>query len=131
MTLLTISQAAQRIGTDEQTICRWIEAGLLTPQRILVPQRQAKRGVPVHSSTPGYAIPVDSVLIDAEEIDEIAELEGWLLIASESLQREETDRRAVRWMGLTSEERLLQAALQKENYRASRGTSEGLVGWNA
>ncbi|MEJ5251548.1 MAG: hypothetical protein HPY54_09930 [Chthonomonadetes bacterium] len=91
MALITISQAAKRIGADEQTICRWIETGLLTPQRTLVTQRQAKRSDLVHCPRAGYAIPADSLLIDAEELDEIAESEGWLLIASESLQREETD----------------------------------------
>lgn len=76
MTLLTISQAAQRIGTDEQTICHWIEMGLLTP-RIEAPQ--GKTSQCTHNISASLA---SVATIDPEELDEIAESEGWLLVAS-------------------------------------------------
>ncbi|MEM2126469.1 MAG: hypothetical protein QXQ53_08750 [Candidatus Methanosuratincola sp.] len=82
MALISIQEAAQRIGATEDLIRQWISKGLLE-QRLVIPKRSTSNNRLLCSLT----LP-EVVRVDEEELYEVAEMYGWLLLSAYSLDEE-------------------------------------------
>ncbi len=84
MSLLTIQEAAQRIGADEQTIRQWIEQGLLKS----LTRRTCEPDEVVLARSATYPVVTRwqfEVVVDEEELEEVAERDGWLRISASAI----------------------------------------------
>jgi transposase len=89
---LTIAQAAQRLGTSEQVIRSWIKQGLLqgySELQTLEPSHLNKdKPVPLYCLT-ARAVGVKEY-VDEDELYEVAEVVGWLMLTEETWEKDET-----------------------------------------
>jgi transposase len=85
MPLMTISEAARHLDTSEETIISWVNRGLL---RTYILPETVTSGRTCGSSQPLLHFVSLPYGVDQEELEEVAETEGWLLVAASSLEDE-------------------------------------------
>lgn len=88
MALLTIQEAARRLGTDEKTVQEWIERGLLRPKYSCLPTAAGSKRYPA-SRTLQFIMP--EICVDEDELEEAAEAYGWFLMSAKALTNEESN----------------------------------------
>lgn len=88
MPLIGIHEAARRLGTTEDLIRYWLSQGLL--KGYVPPQADSSANTaPYRRGGTQVATLTDAdLMVDTEELDDVAETEGWLLIATDSLDEE-------------------------------------------
>ncbi|MFQ3610852.1 MAG: hypothetical protein SNJ72_05070 [Fimbriimonadales bacterium] len=75
MAYLTIREAAEKLGTDEETIHEWIQHGWL---------KNVHTQVSVSTSGNLLGAAVLDQLVDEEELFEVAEEVGWAMLVEEA-----------------------------------------------
>jgi hypothetical protein len=80
MPKITIAEAARRLETTEEVIREWIRLGLLDVEPLPLERRRAKENILAF-----YVMGIDSEpRVDLEQLYEVAEREGWLLLSLEA-----------------------------------------------
>jgi hypothetical protein len=80
MPKITIAEAARRLETTEEVIREWIRLGLLDVEPLPLERRRAKENILAL-----YVMGIDSEpRVDLEQLYEVAEREGWLLLSLEA-----------------------------------------------
>jgi hypothetical protein len=80
MPKVSISEAARRLETTEEVIREWIRLGLLDVEPLPLERRRAKENILAF-----YVMGIDSEpRVDLEQLYEVAEREGWLLLSLEA-----------------------------------------------
>jgi|FaiFalFF_MnMetaG_3_1042247.scaffolds.fasta_scaffold00674_13 hypothetical protein len=89
---LTIAQAAQRLGTSEKVIRSWIKQGLL--QAYTEPQALGLSYISKDKPMRLHHLPAERVgvkeYVDEDELYEVAEVVGWLMLTEETWEKDET-----------------------------------------
>jgi hypothetical protein len=92
---LTIAQAAQRLGTSEKVIRSWIKQGLL--QAYTEPQALGLSYISKDKPMRLHHLPAERVgvkeYVDEDELYEVAEVVGWLMLTEETWEKDETRER--------------------------------------
>ncbi len=83
MSMISLEEAATRLGLSAEAIEEWAEQGLLHVQSV-VPVRE---GPPVY--TAGLGVPEQQV--DEDELAQVAESLGWLQLSAESWDDDEVE----------------------------------------
>jgi hypothetical protein len=86
MPKVSISEAAHRLETTEEVIREWIRLGLLDVEPLPLERRRAKENTSVKENILDfYVMGIDSEpRVDLEQLYEVAEREGWLLLSLEA-----------------------------------------------
>ena len=87
MPKVSISEAARRLDTTEEVIREWIRLGLLDVEPLPLERRRAKENILVvkENILDFYVMGIDSEpRVDLEQLYEVAEREGWLLLSLEA-----------------------------------------------
>jgi hypothetical protein len=80
MPKITIAEAARRLETTEEVIREWIRLGLLDVEPSLPKRRRRKE----HSAAFQPSSVAPEPRVDLEQLYEVAERDGWLLLSLEA-----------------------------------------------
>lgn len=84
MALISIQEAAQRIGATEDLIREWIDKGLLQ-QRFVLSEPSTSND----DRASALLVLPKVVRVDEEELYEVAEMYGWLLLSAHSTDEQD------------------------------------------
>ncbi len=88
MALISIQEAAQRIGATEALIHRWIRQGFLKGYVRSETELSATTGILLSDGGTLALLAETNLMVDSEELDDVAETEGWLLLAAGSFEED-------------------------------------------
>lgn len=88
MALISIQEAAQRIGATEDLIHSWIRQGFLKGYVRSETELSATTGIPPRDRGTIATLTEANLMVDVEELDDVAETEGWLLVAADSFEKD-------------------------------------------